>query len=139
MKVNLTKEIKDYWDRRPCNIRHSDSELGTKKYFDEVEERKYFVEPHIPKFADFAQWKGKRVLEIGCGSGKLAKIYLDENKKSKWYGLEPNHDYEECQIENFTLERSWFNSEYKLKDNYDAIVHSNIFEHSYNPIEFLQQ
>lgn len=78
------------------------------------------------------------ILEIGCGSGKLAKIYLDENKKSKWYGLEPNHDYEECQIENFTLERSWFNSEYKLKDNYDAIVHSNIFEHSYNPIEFLQ-
>lgn len=69
MTVNLTKEIKDYWDRRPCNIRHSDSELGTKKYFDEVEKRKYFVEPHIPKFADFAQWKGKRVLEIGCGIG----------------------------------------------------------------------
>ena len=77
-------------------------------------------------------------LEIGCGSGKLAEIYLDENKKSKWYGLEPNYDYEKYKIKNFTLERSWFNSEYKLKDNYDAIVHSNMFEHSYNPIEFLQ-
>jgi ubiquinone/menaquinone biosynthesis C-methylase UbiE len=34
-----------------------------------VEERKYFVEPHIPGFAQFDRWKGKRVLEIGCGIG----------------------------------------------------------------------
>ncbi len=58
-----------FWDSRPCNIRHSNSPLGTKKYFDEVELRKYFVEPHIPSFADFDFWKNKRVLEIGCGIG----------------------------------------------------------------------
>src|SRR5207302_4424830 len=32
-----------------------------------VEARKYFVEPHIPRFAQFEQWRGKRILEIGCG------------------------------------------------------------------------
>lgn len=58
-----------YWNRRPCNIRHSISNLGTREYFDEVEARKYFVEPHISSFADFARWRGKRVLEIGCGIG----------------------------------------------------------------------
>src|SRR5262249_45072159 len=42
---------------------------GTREYFDEVERRKYFVEPHIPQFADFPRWKGKRVLELGCGIG----------------------------------------------------------------------
>ena len=62
-------EVKAYWDRRPCNIRHSAKEMGTREYFDEVEERKYFVEPHIPAFADFARWQGKKVLEIGCGIG----------------------------------------------------------------------
>lgn len=61
--------VQSYWDRRPCNIRHSKQEIGTKAYFDEVEARKYFVEPHIPGFADFQKWKGKRVLEIGCGIG----------------------------------------------------------------------
>jgi SAM-dependent methyltransferase len=70
---NLTdKTIEDvttYWDRRPCNIRHSTAEIGTKQYFDEVEARKYFVEPHIPGFAQFERWAGKRVLEIGCGLG----------------------------------------------------------------------
>lgn len=63
------ERVKAYWDRRPCNIRHSPRPLGTKEYFDEVEARKYFVEPHIPSFAEFERWCGKKVLEIGCGIG----------------------------------------------------------------------
>lgn len=62
-------KVKAYWNNRPCNIRHSQSEIGTKQYFDEVEARKYFVEPHIPAFAEFERWRGKKVLEIGCGIG----------------------------------------------------------------------
>lgn len=63
------EEVRDYWNRRPCNIRHSKQPVGSKEYFDEVEARKYFVEPHIPGFADFERWRGKKVLEIGCGIG----------------------------------------------------------------------
>ncbi len=61
--------VKDYWNKRPCNINHSQAEVGTKQYFDQVEKRKYFVEPHIKSFAQFEKWKGKEVLEIGCGIG----------------------------------------------------------------------
>lgn len=61
--------VQRYWDKRPCNIRHSEKPIGSRDYFDEVEQRKYFVEPHIIPFADFDRWKGKRVLEIGCGIG----------------------------------------------------------------------
>ena len=63
------QEVQDYWNSRPCNIRHSPREVGTREYFDEVEARKYFVEPHIPLFAEFERWKGKKILEIGCGIG----------------------------------------------------------------------
>lgn len=63
------KEVQQYWDSRPCNIRHSKSEIGSEEYFNEVEQRKYFVEPHIKNFADFPSWKNKKVLEIGCGIG----------------------------------------------------------------------
>src|SRR5712692_7746120 len=52
--------VKEYWDRRPCNIRHSPEPVGTRQYFDE---------PHIPGFAQFDRWRGKKVLEIGCGIG----------------------------------------------------------------------
>jgi 2-polyprenyl-3-methyl-5-hydroxy-6-metoxy-1,4-benzoquinol methylase len=62
-------DVRRYWDDRPCNIRHSPKPIGSREYFDEVEARKYFVEPHIPGFAEFERWKGKRVLEVGCGIG----------------------------------------------------------------------
>jgi len=62
-------KVREYWNSRPCNIRHSPKPVGTREYFDEVEYRKYFVESHIPRFAGFERWKGKNVLEIGCGIG----------------------------------------------------------------------
>jgi 2-polyprenyl-3-methyl-5-hydroxy-6-metoxy-1,4-benzoquinol methylase len=61
--------VQQYWDARPCNMRHSTKQVGSKEYFDEVEARKYLVEPHIPAFAEFERWRGKRVLEVGCGIG----------------------------------------------------------------------
>src|ERR1700732_5182236 len=63
------EQVQNYWDRRPCNIRHSTRPPGSREYFDEVERRKYFVEAHIPHFAEFPRWRDKRVLEIGCGIG----------------------------------------------------------------------
>src|SRR5258705_7226884 len=62
-------KVRDYWDRRPCNLRHSPAPVGTRQYFDEVEARKYLVEPHIRAFAEFPRWAGACVLEIGCGIG----------------------------------------------------------------------
>ena len=59
------EQVVEFWDRRPCNVRHSNKPVGTREYFDEVEARKYFVEPHIPSFAEFSKWKLKNVLEIG--------------------------------------------------------------------------
>jgi 2-polyprenyl-3-methyl-5-hydroxy-6-metoxy-1,4-benzoquinol methylase len=97
-------QVRDYWNRRPCNIRHSTKPPGSREYFDEVEQRKYFVEPHIPQFAEFARWRDKRVLEIGCGIGtdtmnfarsaaSVSAVDLSENslemarKRAEVYGL----------------------------------------------------
>lgn len=69
MSTELLENIKTYWNNRPCNIRHSNQPIGTVEYFDEVERRRYFNEPHNYKFAEFDRWKGCKVLEIGCGIG----------------------------------------------------------------------
>lgn len=61
--------VRGFWNSRPCNIRHSPRLIRDRQYFDEVEARKYFVEPHIPRFAEFDRWRGKHVLEVGCGIG----------------------------------------------------------------------
>ena len=66
MKVTID-DVRTYWDDRPCNVKHSKKEVGTKEYFDEVERKRYTAEPHIPSFAGFSNTKGKKVLEVGCG------------------------------------------------------------------------
>ena len=63
------EQVRDYWNNRPCNLRHSRSPIGTREYFDEVEARRYANEPHNYTFPEFDRWRGKRVLEIGCGIG----------------------------------------------------------------------
>ncbi len=63
------RRVVEFWDRRPCNSRHSPKPIGSRGYFDDVQTRRYFVEPHISGFADFERWRGKHVLEIGCGIG----------------------------------------------------------------------
>jgi SAM-dependent methyltransferase len=63
------EQVREYWNSRPCNLRHSTNPVGSKEYFDEVEARRYRNEPHGVVFADFPAWKGKKVLEIGCGLG----------------------------------------------------------------------
>jgi SAM-dependent methyltransferase len=69
MSTDILTNIKTYWNNRPCNVRHSNKEIGSKDYFDEVERRRYFNEPHNYNFAEFHRWKGLKVLEIGCGIG----------------------------------------------------------------------
>jgi ubiquinone/menaquinone biosynthesis C-methylase UbiE len=66
---DMLDAVKDYWNRVPCNIDFSPKPIGSREYFDEVEARKYFSERHIPGFAQFERWRGKKVLEIGCGIG----------------------------------------------------------------------
>ena len=73
---NKLKKIKDYWNKQPCNINHSNEPNFNKKYFQQVRKRKYFVEKHILKFAEFKKYKNKNVLEIGCGIGTDAVEFI---------------------------------------------------------------
>lgn len=74
---HINESVLEFWDSRPCNIRHSEKEVGTKAYFEEVTERKYFVENHILSFANFPAYKDKDVLEVGCGIGTAAQSFME--------------------------------------------------------------
>ena len=72
-KVDIRK-VEEYWNHRPCNIRHSPRKVGTVEYFKEVEDRKYFVEPHIPEFARSLSGRGRRFLRLALASALTRSI-----------------------------------------------------------------
>ena len=40
-------DVYNYWNNRPCNINHSNKELCSKEYFEEVTKIKYFVDDNF--------------------------------------------------------------------------------------------
>ena len=56
MSKIIYNKIRTYWNKRPCNIRHSRKKLFSKEYFEEVKKKRYFVESHIKKFAEFKDY-----------------------------------------------------------------------------------
>jgi SAM-dependent methyltransferase len=131
--------VKAYWDARPCNIRHSPKPVGSREYFDEVEARKHFVEPHIAGFAQFERWRSKRVLEVGCGIGtaavnfarsgadytgiELSKASLQlTRKRFEVYGLEGRLVL--CNAEEL--------SRHVETDHYDLVYSFGVIHHSPN-------
>jgi len=136
------EEVKKYWNDRPCNIRHSTSQVGTRQYFDEVEKRKYFVEPHIPKFAEFEKWRGKKVLEIGCGIGtdtinfaragaQVTAMEISEEslnltrQRAKVYGLEDKIKFYHANAEEL--------SKVIPIESYDLIYSFGVIHHTPSP------
>ncbi len=74
MRHGMTKidEIKQYWDDYIIGIDVSDKLPGTDEFFDEIEAyhiNKYGSESESNKLIDFARYKDKTILEIGCGWG----------------------------------------------------------------------
>ena len=143
---SVIDQVRAYWSRRPCNIRHSTKPVGTREYFDEVEARKYFVEPHIPAFADFERWRGKKVLEIGCGIGTdsinfaragaditvvdLSHESLDVcRKRFEVFGLEAN--FYEGDAEHL--------SEFVPVEKYDLIYSFGVIHHTPHPERVMEQ
>jgi ubiquinone/menaquinone biosynthesis C-methylase UbiE len=146
-KPRTIEDVKTYWNNRPCNIRHSPAEIGTKQYFDEVEQRKYFVEPHIPKFAQFDRWKGKNVLEIGCGIGTdtinfaraganvtavdiSAESLNLAKKRAEIYGVSSSIKFLECNAEEL--------DKVLPKCHYDLVYSFGVIHHSPNPSAVLR-
>ena len=46
-------DVRTYWDDRPCNVRHSEKEVGTREYFDEVERKDILLNLTYHPLQDF--------------------------------------------------------------------------------------
>lgn len=142
------ERVKDFWDCRPCNIRHSSKLMGTKEYFDDVEQRKYFVEPHIPRFVQFERWQGKKVLEIGCGIGTdtinfarhgayVTAVELSEKsleiarQRAEMYGQQHRIQFYQGNAEELT--------NFVPVEAYDLVYSFGVIHHTPHPAQVIKQ
>jgi len=135
------EKIINYWNTQPCNINHSPLKKCTKEYFDEVEKRKYFVEYHIPTFAEFEKWKDKKVLEIGCGIGTDAVNFAKNG--AIYTGIELSSDSLDItkkRFDLFDLKGTFYNIDaqntenlYNIGKDFDLIYTFGVIHHSPHP------
>lgn len=141
-------KVSEYWNARPCNIRHSPKPVGSREYFEEVEARKYFVEHHIPRFAEFERWRGKKVLEIGCGIGtdtisfarhgaQVTAVDLTEKslelarQRARVFGLDDRATFLQANAEKL--------SDYVPREPYDLVYSFGVIHHTPHPDRVLEE
>lgn len=139
-------DVKNFWDKRPCNINHSSKSIGTKEYFDEVEKKKFFVEPHIKTFSEFELWRGKKVLEIGCG---LATAGINFARCGASYtGVELSKetlDLAKKRFEVYGFGGSFYRgnaeelSSFLPKQKYDLVYSWGVIHHTPHPKKIIKQ
>jgi ubiquinone/menaquinone biosynthesis C-methylase UbiE len=65
----LKAEVREYWNEHPCGTQFTGLEWGSKEFFDEVERFRYASQPFMNSLVGFDEFRGKKLLEVGCGLG----------------------------------------------------------------------
>lgn len=139
-------EVKKFWDDRPCNVRHSTKEVGTKEYFLEVENKKFKAEPHILDFTEFPKWRDKKVLEIGCGLATVGSNFAFVG--ANYTGVELSEEslsLAKKRFEVFELEGKFYSgnaeelSSFVPVETYDLIYSFGVIHHSPYPEKIISE
>lgn len=65
----MKAQIRKYWNKRVCGAEAASSTKYSPQYFDELEDYRYNIQSEIFSFAQFTRFHGKKILEVGIGSG----------------------------------------------------------------------
>ena len=92
---------------------------------------------HHQSFADFIRkYSPDSILEIGGAHGILSKLYLNRSEDISWTILEPNP----IPVNGVKAKiiKGFFDDKFSMNESVDAVVHSHVFEHIYEPNIFLE-
>jgi len=67
--VNRTDEVRAYWDHHIHDLDITTHPVGSRGFFDDLDQYHFEKLHHLLRLVDFDGWRGKQVLEVGCGAG----------------------------------------------------------------------
>ncbi len=65
----MIEQIQDYWNHRIHDLEMTDHPVGTRAFFDDLDDYRFDKLHYLPQLVDFSSFRGLRLLEVGCGIG----------------------------------------------------------------------
>jgi SAM-dependent methyltransferase len=66
---DLTRHVRAYWNERIHDLEMTSQPVGSRAFFDELDNYRFDKLAYLPRVIDFDGFRGQRLLEIGCGIG----------------------------------------------------------------------
>jgi SAM-dependent methyltransferase len=61
--------VRDYWNLHIHDLDISSQTPGSREFFADLDQYHFEKLHHLPRLIDFGAYRGKRVLDVGCGAG----------------------------------------------------------------------
>jgi len=68
-QLDLPSRIAAYWDEHIHDLAITSYPTGTREFFQQLDKYRYDKLNYLPRLVDFSSYKGKNLLEVGCGTG----------------------------------------------------------------------
>jgi len=153
---SMIEVVRDYWNNHICETeehnvqkphimqRVSAHPTFSKEYFQDIENRRYFINPEIHSFAQFTRYRNKKVLEIGVGSGCDFVQWCRAGANAYGIDLTPNgieHATRWLESERVHGTLQVANAEALPFDNsqFDLVYSWGVLHHSPNPLQAISE
>ena len=67
--VDAVARVRDYWNTHIHDLAITTHPIGTKGFFDELEQYRFEKLDYLPRLINFQGFRGMSLLEVGCGVG----------------------------------------------------------------------
>src|SRR5438105_4631583 len=68
-RVATIDEVRDYWERHIHDLEVTRHPVGSRGFFDDLDQYHFEKLHHLPRLVNFGGWRRQAVLEVGCGAG----------------------------------------------------------------------
>lgn len=65
----MIEQIGTYWNHRIHDLEMTDHAVGSREFFDDLDDYRFDKLHYLPQLVDFAGFAGQQLLEVGCGIG----------------------------------------------------------------------
>ena len=65
----MIAEIQRYWNERIHDLEMTKHPVGTREFFDDLDDYRFDKLHYLPRLVDFSKYRGRTLLEVGCGIG----------------------------------------------------------------------